>query len=189
MKRLLNKFSSRKGFTLIELIVVIAVLGVLAAVLLAIINPVEQLKRGRDAGRISEINQVGKAWQSWYTAVGSSTGYPGTATGWEATNLIATKDLGAQTTTPANTVACTATNIDIAATNKMCYSQIGASAPYTDFVVWVNLESDTEKNKASCGAGTTQTAAVFFGSKPTVQLDCLATATTVPALADTFYNP
>lgn len=38
----------QKGFTLIELLVVIAVLGILAAGLLATVDPLEQMKKGRD---------------------------------------------------------------------------------------------------------------------------------------------
>ncbi len=38
----------KKGFTLIELLVVIGILGILAVGLLAAIDPLEQLKKGRD---------------------------------------------------------------------------------------------------------------------------------------------
>lgn len=40
-----------KGFTLIELLVVIALLALLSIIVLAAINPVEQLKKAKDAGR------------------------------------------------------------------------------------------------------------------------------------------
>lgn len=46
------------GFTLIELIVVIAMLGVLATVLITIINPLGQLAKARDAGRVSTMAQI-----------------------------------------------------------------------------------------------------------------------------------
>ncbi len=41
----------KKGFTLIELIIVIAILGVLAVALIGALNPIEQVQRGQDAGR------------------------------------------------------------------------------------------------------------------------------------------
>lgn len=61
------------GFTLVELLIVIAVIGVLAAVILAVINPLQQLARGRDAGRISTVAQLGSALQRFATA---NTDYP-----------------------------------------------------------------------------------------------------------------
>lgn len=60
----------KSGFTLIELLIVIAILGVLAVVVLVAINPVQQLARTRDAGRISSVSQLGHAIQAYYTAHG-----------------------------------------------------------------------------------------------------------------------
>ena len=80
IKNLLSKFSS-KGFTLIELLIVIAILGILAAGILVAIDPVEQLSRGRDAGRKSAVTQLGRALQAYYTA---NSNYPVIA-GWNTT--------------------------------------------------------------------------------------------------------
>lgn len=41
----------KKGFTLIELLIVIGILGILAVGLLAALDPIEQLRRGRDSNR------------------------------------------------------------------------------------------------------------------------------------------
>ncbi|MBI2034142.1 MAG: type II secretion system protein [Candidatus Levybacteria bacterium] len=57
----------RRGFTLIELLVVIAVMGVLGAIVLIAINPLDQIARGRDAGRKSNLSQLRHAVQSRYT--------------------------------------------------------------------------------------------------------------------------
>ena len=58
----------KKGFTLIELLIVIAILGVLAVVVLLALNPVQQLARTRDSGRISAVTQLGHALEAFATS-------------------------------------------------------------------------------------------------------------------------
>jgi len=67
-----------KGFTLVELLIVIAIIGVLAVVVLVAINPVEQLAKTRDSGRISTVTQLGHAMQAYYTSQDAA--YPAEAT-------------------------------------------------------------------------------------------------------------
>lgn len=43
------------GFTLVELLVVIAIIAILAAVVVLIINPLELMKRSRDAARLTDL--------------------------------------------------------------------------------------------------------------------------------------
>ncbi len=50
--------NGKKGFTLLELLVVIGILSVLATVAILVINPVEQLKQARDARRIVDIQTL-----------------------------------------------------------------------------------------------------------------------------------
>src|SRR5260221_3343316 len=83
--------SNTKGFTLIELIIVIGVLGVLAAALLIAIDPVEQLNRSRDIGKVSSVTQLGRAMQANAAGQGLST-YPVDAAGWE-TALVKSGDI------------------------------------------------------------------------------------------------
>ncbi|MEA3355293.1 MAG: prepilin-type N-terminal cleavage/methylation domain-containing protein [Patescibacteria group bacterium] len=57
-----------KGFTLIELLVVISLIGILAIAVLSAINPIEQLNKGRDAGRRADSAQIAKAIDRYYAS-------------------------------------------------------------------------------------------------------------------------
>lgn len=48
----------KKGFTLIELLVVITLIGVLAVSVLSALNPIEQINKGRDAGKRADSSQL-----------------------------------------------------------------------------------------------------------------------------------
>lgn len=58
----------KKGFTLIELLVVISLIGVLAVAVLSAINPIEQLNKGRDAGRRADSSQIINAIDRYYAS-------------------------------------------------------------------------------------------------------------------------
>ena len=60
----MNKSKNKKGFTLIELMVVVAIMGLLAA--LAVISLNNARQRARDARRISDIKQVQTALELYY---------------------------------------------------------------------------------------------------------------------------
>jgi prepilin-type N-terminal cleavage/methylation domain-containing protein len=68
MKLKQRGFSPQGAFTLIELLIVIAILGVLAVVVLLALNPVQQLARTRDSGRISAVTQLGHALEAYATS-------------------------------------------------------------------------------------------------------------------------
>lgn len=135
----------RKGFTLLELIIVIAVLGVLATVLLIAINPAQQFARGRDTGRISAVTQLGRAMEAYgtshagtYLAEGS-TWVTGLVTGGEITKEPPPVNYSQGPT------ACS-TN----AQNGYCYD---ASSPSGagPFVVFARLESASNISKCTAG--------------------------------------
>ena len=53
------------GFTLIELLIVIAVIGILAASVLALINPLEQFAKARDAERKNTLRELANALERY----------------------------------------------------------------------------------------------------------------------------
>ena len=52
---------SRKGFTLVELLIVIAILAVLAAAVVIVLNPAELLAQARDSQRVNDLDTVKNA--------------------------------------------------------------------------------------------------------------------------------
>lgn len=66
----------RKGFTLIEILIVVAIIAILASVILVGLGPTQQA--GRDARRLSDITEVQNGLELYYSKFG---GYPGDANG------------------------------------------------------------------------------------------------------------
>ncbi len=78
----LNNF--KKGFTLVELLVVMAILGILAVVSLA--NFRTSQMKGRDAQRKSDLRQIANALEAYMSDHG---GYPSAGTGADAGKIKA----------------------------------------------------------------------------------------------------
>jgi prepilin-type N-terminal cleavage/methylation domain-containing protein len=162
-----SQMSSSKGFTLVELLVVIGVLGVLAAAVLTAINPLEQLARGRDAGRKSTINQLGNAVQAYFTSQNGV--YP---TG-NATWITTLQAAGELKTVPAVVnPGCAGTN----AQNGWCYVSTA-----TDAIVFAPAESASEKTRAACAAATPYVWIVWSSAAGKTGATCTTNATTYPA--------
>lgn len=148
-------FKRLKGFTLVELLVVVAILGILAGAILIAINPLEQLARGRDAGRKSSLSQLGNAVQSYYSSqnvtyptqgtLWMTTGTAGGTTGLQAAGEI--KVLPSNPTATGYTVGCNTAGV---VQNGYCYL---ASA--TDAIVYAKAESKSSIATAACASGET----------------------------------
>ncbi len=108
------KDSLQKGFTLIELLVVIAVIGVLATIVLAAINPIEQLARGRDAGRINIVDTMGHAMGGFVASQASN--YPAFSVTWQQALVDAKEISSLQSADKTNAGPCT-----VNAQNNICY--------------------------------------------------------------------
>lgn len=59
--------NSKKGFTLIELVIVIGIIGILVAVVITVLNPAHFLAKGRDARRQSDLKMVQAALEAYYS--------------------------------------------------------------------------------------------------------------------------
>lgn len=62
--------TKKLGFTMIELLVVIAVIGILAVALLASLNPLEQIRKGRDTRTRSDASQLTSATERYNASLG-----------------------------------------------------------------------------------------------------------------------
>jgi prepilin-type N-terminal cleavage/methylation domain-containing protein len=140
-----------KGFTLIELLIVMAILGVLAVIVLVLVDPVQQLARSRDTGRISTVTQLGHAVQSYYTSRDAT--YPD-ATQWDQ-DLVNTSeiksfpsgiDYGASSTT-----ACV-TNAFPAGKPTFCYD-VDLSGTGYGAIVFSKLEAKMNLEKCASSGG------------------------------------
>ncbi|MGB9726724.1 MAG: type II secretion system protein [Minisyncoccia bacterium] len=61
----------KKGFTLLELLIVIGILAILSTTMVIVINPAEMLRKARDAQRISDLSTL-KTALSYYLTEASS---------------------------------------------------------------------------------------------------------------------
>ncbi len=58
----------RKGFTLLELLIVIAIISILAVILILVLNPTEILKKSRDSQRMSDLGTLKTALGIYVTS-------------------------------------------------------------------------------------------------------------------------
>ena len=65
--------SKRKGFTLLELLIVIGILAILATVVALVLNPAELLRQARDSQRLSDLRTINSAIGLWVASASSTT--------------------------------------------------------------------------------------------------------------------
>lgn len=180
MTNLKNKLSAqsslpagRQGFTLIELLIVIAILGVLAVVVLLALNPVQQLARTRDAGRISGVTQLGHALEAFGTQ-NSGTYVPESAT-W-ITSLVTAGEIASVPGEVANTLtALCAVNVQ----NGYCYDASGATGT-APVLVFSRLEGASNVSRCTTiNASWTQAYAAYHTGVGRGGILCGAAAPTV----------
>lgn len=134
----------KQGFTLIELLIVIAILGTLAVVVLLALNPVQQLARTRDAGRISAVTQLGHAIEAYSTS-NNGIYVPEGAT-W-ITSLVTAGEI-ASVPSPINYSVAGATACAENAQNGFCYDASSAAGA-SPAIVYARLESDSHGSKCT----------------------------------------
>lgn len=169
---------NEKGFTLIELLIVIAVIGVLVAALLLAINPLEQLARGRDAGRLSAVNQLGRSIQAYYTSQANT--YPAVGTTW-ATALQTAGEIKVIPVNPAGgtTYVTGCGSSATLAQNGYCYNNNAVDA-----IVYTRAESGSSRTKGGC-VSPNEVWIVWSSADGKTGLTCTANTTTDPAIGVT----
>ena len=89
----------KKGFTLLELLIVIGILAVLAATVTVVLNPVQLLAQARDGQRLSDLTSINSALGFYVTSVSGAT-FNATATAGVLTKTSAGNCAAARATCP-----------------------------------------------------------------------------------------
>jgi prepilin-type N-terminal cleavage/methylation domain-containing protein len=70
MKKIIQRFKSNYGFTMIELLIVMTILAILAVAVISVINPIELINRAKDNAKMQDAEQLISAVDRFYAANG-----------------------------------------------------------------------------------------------------------------------
>lgn len=164
--------SDRRGFTIVELLIVIVVIAVLAAVTIVAYSGIQQ--RGRDSNRISAIATISKALELYYADNGSfptSSGSTKINNSWVTTADASWANLESQlvpkymAALPKDPQASTSTNAAISSNISYNFDYIrltngwcGTNANKQGYLLAYELESGVQQDEiiGDCPTGTTQ---------------------------------
>lgn len=184
-----SNFLRQAGFTMVELLVVISIIGILATAVLAALNPVEQLRKGRDTSRKADASTMLGALDRFQSSFGC---YP-----WQWVVSTST----CNNATPLTSTAVTAATFSLTSTPPGVLSQLLAKSELKDvfssrstitnsemFISVANSlasicyepESNTGRgggfgplrNSLNTAAGTTCTSATYTGAALTATSTC-----------------
>ena len=137
--------NTKKGFTLLELLIVIGILAILATVAILIINPAELLRRSRDSARISDLNTLKSAIGLYLTDMripdlDSNNVICSTTTGARSTLTISSLPLTGGTSLPSPSCAATA-NANVRYATSATYTA-------TDGTGWIPINFNAMSTKS-----------------------------------------
>lgn len=153
----------RRGFTLIEILIVVAIIAILASVVLVGLGPTQ--RQGRDARRISDLQQIQNGLELYFNHCGW---YPGGAncSAWSTTNGGSNAAFVSMGTALTGTSAIGVPTVPNDPTNVAPYQYEYASASANSYTLAATLEDannaalrnsihSSNSNGVDCSASST----------------------------------
>ncbi len=161
----------KKGFTLIEILIVVAIIAILASVVLVGLGPTQEA--GRDARRISDLSEVQNGLELYYNKCGiypSATAGSCVAVTLGSDGVSAYKAMSAALIAQGIGVSSVPVDPSNVAPHQYSYAENGASA--TSYVLQATLENTGNSVFASYTAP-----ADYTTDETPAELGCTATST------------
>ena len=174
--------NSKKGFTLLELLIVIGILAILATVAIIIINPAELLRRSRDSARISDLSSLKSAIGMYLTDVASAD---------LDSNYVICYDSGVTTARAVSSIASTTagqlgtggrgTNCNVGA-NSNVHSSTSSNQTLTNGMGWIPVNFDGMSTGSPLGSLPIDPVNACANSSPANQLYYTYSCSATPRL-------